>query len=142
MPNTEPVNWQPISQMPLVASMIDNSLGDTREHLETLTEARVQPHVLDDATIDRVERVHTEQMDFVDVYAQQIQRWRAEKPSASQAREMDRMEKQNQQLRSVTADVLALAAKVRKGTIERVLGMSDLEPGLHALLSPRLSGQR
>jgi hypothetical protein len=37
-------------------------------------------------------------------------------------RELDRMEKQNQQLREVTA---TLAGELRKGTIERVLAMSD-----------------
>ena len=52
------------------------------------------------------------------------------------------MEEQNQQLRGVTADVLALARELRKGTIERVLGMSDLELGLQALLASRSSGSR
>jgi hypothetical protein len=74
MPNANPVNWQPISQMKLIASMIDDALGDTRKHLPTLTRARARPHVLDDATIDRVEQVHTEQMEFVDIYTQQIAR--------------------------------------------------------------------
>jgi hypothetical protein len=83
--------------------------------------------VLDDATIDRVEQVHTEQMDYVEIYTQQISRWRKAKPSAAQARELDRMDSQNQQLRALTADVLALASELREGTIERVLGMSDLE---------------
>ena len=68
MPKTEQVNWQPISQMPLIASMIDTSLSDTREHLGTLSKAKDRPHVLDDATIDRVEQVHTEQMDYVEKY--------------------------------------------------------------------------
>ncbi len=77
---------------------------------------------------------HTEQMEFVDIYTQQIDRWRRQRLSASQARELDRMEKQNQQLRGITADVLALASQLRKGTIERVLGMSDLELGLQYLL--------
>ena len=99
MPKANQVNWQPISQMPLISSMIDTSLNDTREHLNTLSKAKDRPHVLDDATIDRVEQVHTEQMEFVDIYTQQIGRWRREKLSASQARELDRMEKQNQQLR-------------------------------------------
>lgn len=44
MPHAEPVNWQPISQMPLIASMIDTALDDTREHIATLTEARTRPH--------------------------------------------------------------------------------------------------
>jgi hypothetical protein len=97
--------------------------------------------VLDDVTIDRVEQVHTEQMEFVDIYTQQIARWRTEKPSLSQTRELDRMETQNQQLRVVTADALALAGELRKGTIDRVLGMSDLELGLQALLGTRPSGR-
>jgi hypothetical protein len=139
MPKTKQVNWQPISQIPLISSMIDTSLNDTREHLGTLTKAKDRPHVLDDATIERVEQVHTEQMDYVEIYAQQISRWRNEKPSAAQARELDRMEKQNQQLRDVTTDVLALAAELRKGTIERILGMSDLELGLQTLLGKQSS---
>ena len=142
MPHEDPVNWQPISEMPLIASMIDGALDDTREHLETLAEARMRPHVLDDATLDRVELVHTEQLQFVDIYAQQISRWRAENPSKDQTRELDRMEAQNQQLRAATADVLALASELRKSTIECVMGMSDVELGLQALLGSRRPGHR
>ena len=134
MSNAGQVQWQPISQMPLIARMIDDSLSDTRDHLQTLTKARTRPHVLNDATIDRVEQVHAEQLDFVDIYAQQVERWRTEKPSAAQVRELDRMQTQNQQLQGVTADVVALAAELRKGTINRIMEMSDLELGLQALL--------
>jgi hypothetical protein len=139
MPKTTRVSWQPISQMPLIGSMIDTSLDDTREHIGTLSKAKDRPHVLDDATIDRVEQVHTEQMDYVEIYTRQISRWRNEKPSAAQSRELDRMDEQNQQLRGVTVDVLALASELRKGTIERMLGMSDLELGLQYLLGRQSS---
>src|SRR5271157_5530240 len=88
MPHSDPVNWQPISEMPLIASMIDDALDDTRIHLETLTQARTQ--------------VHTEQLEFVDIYAQQISRWRTQRPSAGRVRELDRMEAQNRQLRTLT----------------------------------------
>jgi len=141
MPKTNQVNWQPISQMPLIASMITASLNDTREHLGTLSKAKDRPHVLDDATINRVEQVHTEQMDYVEIYAQQIGRWRNERPSAAQARELDRMDNQNRQLRDITADVLALAGELRNGAIERVLGMSDIELGLRYLLGKQSSNR-
>jgi hypothetical protein len=141
MPKTDQVNWQPISQMPLVANMITASLNDTREHLGTLAKAKDRPHALDDATIDRVEKVHAEQMRYIDIYAQQLARWRTAKPSAVQASELDHMEKQNQQLRAVTADVLALAGELREGTIERALGMSDLELGLQYLLGKQASNR-
>jgi len=141
MPKTNQVNWQPISQMPLIASMITASLNDTREHLGTLSKAKDRPHVLDDATLNRVEQVHTEQMDYVEIYAQQIGRWRNERPSAAQARELDRMDNQNRQLRDITADVLALAGELRNGAIERVLGMSDIELGLRYLLGKQSSNR-
>jgi hypothetical protein len=137
MPDADPVNWQPISQIPLIASMIDGALDDTRDHVGTLSEARARPHVLDDATIDRVEQVHTEQLEFVDIYDQQIVRWRTGKPTADQTRKLDRMEEQNRQLRALTIEVLALAGELRKGSIDHIMGMSDLELGLQALLGRR-----
>ena len=98
--------------------------------------------MLDDATIDRTERVHAEQLQFVDIYAQQISRWRTEKPSKDHMLELDRMEAQNGQLRAATTDVLALASELSRGTIERVIGMSDVELGLQALLDSRSPGRR
>jgi len=142
MPHKDPVNWQPISEMPLIAGMIDGALDDTREHMKTLAEARTRPHALDNATINRVERVHAEQLEFIDIYAQQISRWRTEKTSADQTRELDRMEAQNGQLRAATTDVLALGRELRRGTVERVLGMNDVELGLQALLEHRQPGRR
>ena len=121
MPHEDPVNWQPIREMPLIARMIDGTLDDTREHFETLSEARVRPHVLDNATLDRTERVHGEQLEFVSIYAQQISRWQAEKPSKDQTRELDRMDAQNGHLRAATEDVLATASELRKGIIERII---------------------
>ncbi len=52
------------------------------------------------------------------------------------------MQERTQQLRVVTADVLALASELRKGTIDRVLAMTDLELGLQALLGTNPSGRR
>ena len=87
--------------------------------------------------IDRVERVHREQLAFVDIYAEQLRRWRAEGPSARQQQELDRLDEQNRRLRQVTTNVLALAIELRKGTIDRVVEQSDLELGLQALLGRR-----
>jgi hypothetical protein len=74
MSSFDQIKWQPITQLPLIGSMIDGALNDTRDRLHTLTEARSRPHVLDDATVDRVEGVHQEQLAFVDIYAEQLHR--------------------------------------------------------------------
>src|SRR5271167_4973657 len=118
--------------------------GHACVHQDTLTEARYskRPHVMDDATVDRIDRVHTEQLEFVDIYAQQIGRWRTERPSADQARELDRMEERNRHLRDAITTVLALSRELRKGTIERVLEKSDIELGLEALRGSRPANPR
>jgi hypothetical protein len=40
----------------------------------------------------------------------------------------------NRTLRQVTTEVLTLATELRKGTIDRIMAMNDLELGLQALL--------
>ena len=41
-------NWQPVSNIPLIAQMVDGMLHEAIEHYATLQEAIPKPHVLDD----------------------------------------------------------------------------------------------
>ena len=127
-------HWQPLTALPLIASLIDGELADGQEHHATLLSMRDRPHVLDDATIERSLKLHTEQRDFLGVFAEQLARWRNEQPSSAQRRELDRLEGQLERLRKVLSHILALAEELQQGTIERVLAKSDLELGLEALL--------
>ncbi len=127
-------NWQPLAALPLIASLIDGELADGQEHHAALLAARDRPHVLDDATVERSIKLHTEQRDFLGVFAEQLARWRNEQPTDAQRRELDRLEGQLERLRAVLTDILELAQELKQGTIERVLAKSDLELGLEALL--------
>jgi hypothetical protein len=138
MSHSDPVNWQPISEMPLIAGMIDESIKDTRAFIKTLTEARYskRPHVMDDATADCIDRVILSNWNSC-TSTRSRSAWRTERPSADQACELDRMEERNRHLRDAITTVLALSRELRKGTIERVLEKSDIELGLKALLGSR-----
>ena len=96
---------------------------------------RDRPYVLDDATVERSLKLHTEQRDFLWVFAEQLARWRHERPTDAQRRELDRLEGQLERLQAVLEDILRLAEELKQGTIERVLAKSDLELGIEALLS-------
>ncbi|MGB5063339.1 MAG: hypothetical protein WBQ37_06200 [Candidatus Competibacter sp.] len=61
-------HWQPLAALPLIASLIDGELADGQEHYATLLAARDRPYVLDDATIERSIKLHTEQRDFLGVF--------------------------------------------------------------------------
>ena len=58
MPPSEHPNWQPISQLPLIASLIDGGVAEAMAQRQILTEARARPHLLNDATLDRVDQVY------------------------------------------------------------------------------------
>ncbi len=127
-------NWQPLTALPLIASLIDGELADGQEHHATLLSVRDRPYVLDDATVERSIKLHTEQRDFLGVFAEQLARWRNEYPLDAQRRELDRLEGQLECLRAVLTDILQLAEELKQGTIERVLAKSDLELGIEAML--------
>jgi hypothetical protein len=128
-------NWQPITALPLIASLIDGGLADGQEHYATLLEVRDRPQGLDDATLERSLKLHTEQRDFLWVYQEQLSRWRRE-PALSHAQnaELDRLDGQPERLRTMLSYILELAEELKAGTLDQVLAKSDLELGLEALL--------
>lgn len=127
-------NWQPLAALPLIASVIDGGLADAQEHYATLLSVRDRPHVLDDATVERSIKLHTEQRDFLGMFTEQLEHWRHEQPTDAQRQEIDRLEGQLERLRAIVEEILQLAKELQQGTIEQVLAKSDLELGMETLL--------
>jgi hypothetical protein len=132
MPQREP-NWQPLSQLPLIAHMIDGMTDSAEEQFINLQKAEAQPHVLDNATVDRLIRVYTEQKNDLWLYEEQLARWRKQSPSAAQAAEITRLEQRLGQLRTLIDDLLARGRQLRPYTIDSILAKSDIELGLDVL---------
>ena len=132
-PNQTP-NWQPISQLPLIAQMIDGELTDTQTQYQNLQVAKTRPHILDDETVRRLIEVYGKRQEFFVIYAEQLALWKAEKLNATQDKEITRLLKQLEKLCEANAEILALVDKLKEGTIEKVLLKSDLQVGLDVLL--------
>jgi hypothetical protein len=131
------VSWQPISALPLIGSMIDGLLDEVKQQYGNLQSCRTQPHVLDDYTVGRVIKVYTEQAGDVGLYAEQLSRWNRLKLTPSQRQEVDRLSEQIPRIRDRISAILVLAAELKGGTLETVLGKSDREVGLEFLLGKR-----
>ena len=126
-------NWQPISQLPLIAQMIDEELNDTQSQYQNLQPAVARPHILDDYTVERLIKVFGERQEFFGIYDEQLSRWKALNLNTEQKQEIERLEKQLERLVEVNSQIVTLAKQLESGTIEKVLGKSDLELGLEAL---------
>src|SRR5438876_3807408 len=74
-PHKPTPRWQPIASLPLIANVIDGQLETAAKQNRLLLQAR--PGSLDDATVDCVVRVYTEEVDLLAVYHKQLDRWRS-----------------------------------------------------------------
>ena len=76
-------HWQPLTALPFIASPIDGELAARSGH----PAGGARPaHVLDEATVERSLKLHTEQRDFLGVFAEQLARWRHERTSREEAK--------------------------------------------------------
>ena len=139
MSETSPphVNWQPISALPLLGSMIDGLRDEAEQQYTNLQACRPTPHVLDHDTVGRVIEVYTAQVADLWLCEEQLFRWKHLHLTRSQQQEVERPAAQISTIRERITAILALAEELKGGTIETVLGTSDAELGLEFLLGKR-----
>lgn len=129
--------WRHISDLPIFTELLDGMLESAIEQLTTLRECEHRPSALDDKTLDRFVRLHTEQLDDHWLYEQQFARWTHGTLSESQARDVGRLIEKSLQLKTKNEEILALAEKIAPFTIDKIMAMSDLELGLKVMMKDR-----
>jgi len=123
----ETPNWQPLSMIPKIASIIDEEVENFEALYKMLCEAREKPHVMDDMTLDRAISNHKKYLEGAWVYDEQLTRWKKENPTGDQSREIERLTGQMVKYRKMCEDIIAVSEEVKKGSINRILDMSDEE---------------
>ncbi len=111
----------------MIGSLIEEMLANAQEHYETIQEAKGRPHVFDDAIVARIVQVHTDQLDDHWLFKEQLAWWSQDELSATQRREVERLQTQAAKLQEVLQVILAFAEARKPHTIEKVLGKSDVE---------------
>ena len=91
MPQQPQPQWQPITQLALIASHIDGMLEAAQEQYQTLQPARAKPHVLDNYTVGRVTEVFTAQKNDLWLFDEQLKRWAAQSLTSRQRTEVQRL---------------------------------------------------
>jgi hypothetical protein len=135
-PDPQPT-WQPISQLPMIAWAITGMADEAAIQVLNLREAQKRPHVLDDATVNRVIASYTQQQGDLWLYEEQLRRWQVGKLTAAQRQEIAGLTVRLTGLRADIATILDLAAYLKPRTIESVLARSDEELALDILTGNR-----
>ena len=126
-------NLQPIAMLATIAELIDGQYADSLAFVPIAREALTRPHVMDDSTVDHMERVYKERVDWIEVYRAQLAYWRSGLLTAVQRGEVDRLTGVVDADSAVVDEILKAATVIRAGTIERIMAKSDFELGMDAL---------
>jgi len=127
--------WQPLTQISLIASVVEGMLHHTQEQYALFKQAEDQPYVLDDALVERAERLYQVQHADLWLYETQCSRWLADPAiTAAQPQRVAAIQTETVRLKANTLSLLALLKILKAGTINRMMEKSDLEVGLDFLM--------
>jgi len=133
MTDLQEPNWQPITFLPTLVQWIEEALADTEEQFATYSAVRSKPHVLDDEIVERTARLYTEQLQFLHLYRQQLDRWNQGHPNGQQKQSIRELNQKISRCKELSQSILDLIEEIRKGTINRILEMDDAELALKVL---------
>ena len=126
-------HYHPIENLSLISQVIKESVTQAKDLTKVLKEAEHQPYVLDDTIMDRAVKQYKEGLEFVPIYREQLNRWQELKLTDSQATQVTELQKDVNTMQVLYTDGLAMAKKMGEFTIDKVMGMSDLEIALKSL---------
>ena len=130
--NPTPI-WRPVSFLPTYTQMGDGTLQEAEDQLELLEQARPRPHVLDDATVNRVIRCYSESATYIPLYREQLTRWELLELTTEQRSGVERLKTQVDALSDVLDAILSLADKLKGNTIDAILRKDEAELAVDVL---------
>jgi len=128
--NDKKVIIHPISMLRTIAMLIDKQYEHANEQYKLLYKAKDKPHVLDNETVDRTIRLYEDEKEYLEISKNQLSIWRKESLNSYQENEITRLENQMVKNEKIVNDTLNLAKELRKGTIDEILKMDDVELAL------------
>ena len=137
MMGDQQIQWHPISMLPTFTFMVDGMLEESLVQLSNMRGVVDKPHVLDDATLNRVFDLYDKQLDDQRYFVEQFSRWKQGHLSNAEAKEVDRLIKQSATLKDVNEEILKIAHSIKHETIDQILAMDDVELAI-AVLSGKI----
>ena len=130
--NPQP-QYHPIENLSLISQVIKGSLKETQELTSLLNQTKDRPEILDDTMINRAIKQYQVGLDFVPIYREQLGRWQELKLTDSQTTHVAELQKDVDTMQVLYSDGLAMSKKMAEFTIDKVMGMSDIELALKVL---------
>jgi hypothetical protein len=132
-------NWQPIAMLPKIAEAIDGMLVEASKMLKRLSQAKLTPHILDNATVDRLTRAYEQQKSDLSLFEEQLRQWQTLTLNTKQKAEVERLQGELPKLDDQIRAILALVWEIKKGTIDQAMAVDDPQRALEFLAKQKNS---
>lgn len=130
---TQQPQYHSIENLPLISYTIKGSFKQVKELTNVLKQAEKQPEVLTDTIINRAIKQYQEGLEFTPIFREQLIRWQGLKLSDSQATQIAELQKEVELMQVLYTDGLAMSKKMAESTIDKIMGMTDIELALKVL---------
>ena len=126
-------NFLPIAALPMLSYAIAGALHAAKDQLENLHKAKTKPHVLDDQLVDQIIQSYTKQNESIADEKASCIYWKKSKLSAQQKKTVDELSDNLSELERVNQQILFLAEHFKEHTIDKIMGMEDIDVALSYL---------
>lgn len=121
--------WHPISEVPAITQIIEGLLNDSQNQYEIFTTASCTPTALDGATVKRATKLFKERQTHIDLYEEQIRRWKNENSAEAQLINFSALDEMILKLHKLNTRILELLKEIKEMSIDAIMNMSDAELG-------------
>ena len=127
------VTWRDLSDITMIACMVDDGIENTQEQYKNFLQAEDKPHVLDDETVNRALKAAEESSVYIEIYKEQLNRWRKGNLSTLQENKVNRISQELEKYLELHEKYFALVKKISEQTIDKIMDMDDAELALKVL---------
>ena len=123
----------PIADLSLLSAGVNGMLNAGHDLLALLKEAKLKPHILDDAIIERTSQVYSDQKEEIKKYWTSLRQWRAKTPSPAEQKALNVLEVALKKVNSMHDEILDQVEFFRPRTVEQVLSQDDVGLAIDSL---------
>lgn len=127
------LNLQPISMLPTLSHIIVGMTNNTENNYNFIIQAKSKPHVLDDYTVNRMIKLYKVQLEDIELYKKQLEKWETEPINEEQKEEIDNLHKYLNKAEKLSTEILKTSDYLKENTIEKVINKPDGELALEWL---------
>lgn len=122
--------FPPISTLPMLSCAMSGALDAAKDQLKNLQKAKNKPYVLDDQLADRIIQSYSKQNESIAHEKAICIDWKKNQLSAQQNKTVEELLDTLEELEQIHQEIFSLAEHIKKYTIDKIIGKSDVEVAL------------